>query len=314
MPVRWTLVAGPDTPVYAPPSFSTMLFDPEATRRRIDQALDDALGDVGRHAPPRLARAIRHAVFPGGARTRPLLCIAVAEAAGGEGASPLVDATASAIELLHCASLVHDDLPCFDDATVRRGAPSVHAAFGESLAVLAGDALIVQAFEVVGRVGGAALPRIVTALTRAAGAAHGLVAGQGWESEPGIALEHYHRAKTGALFVAATTTGALAAGRDPEPWRAVGARLGEAYQVADDLLDAHATEESAGKPTGRDSALGRPSAVDSLGTAEALSRLRGLVADATLAIPECEGAAMLRALVEEMAERLVPPSLKQSAA
>jgi geranylgeranyl diphosphate synthase type II len=108
--------------------------------------------------------------------------------------------------------------------------------------------------------------------------------------------------------------GAQAAGCDPEPWRAVGANLGEAYQVADDLLDAHATEESAGKPTGRDAALGRPSAVDSLGTAVALARLRELVSQAASAVPECEGAPMLRALVEEMAERLVPANLKQSAA
>jgi geranylgeranyl diphosphate synthase type II len=293
-----------------------MQFDPEATRHRIDQALANALADVEAHAPPKLARAIHHAVFPGGARTRPMLCIAVAEANGG-GERMLVDGVAAALELLHCASLVHDDLPCFDDASVRRGEPSVQRAFGESLAVLAGDALIVRAFDVVGRAAHAAprrLPALIATLTRAAGAPHGLVAGQGWEAEESIPLERYHGAKTGALFVAAAVGGALAAGCDPEPWRAVGASLGEAYQVADDLLDAHATEESAGKPTGRDAALGRPSAVDSLGTAAALGRLRELVSRASSAVPSCEGAPMLRALVEEMAERLVPASLKQSAA
>ncbi len=293
-----------------------MHFDTEATRRRIDQALATALDQGERQAPPKLAAAIRHAVFPGGSRTRPLLCIAVAEANGG-GDPALVDAFAAALELLHCASLVHDDLPCFDDAPTRRGEPSVHAVHGEALAVLAGDALIVSAFEVLGRASQhapAQLPALLATLARAAGASEGLVAGQGWEAEDGVALERYHRAKTGALFVAAATGGALSAGVDAEPWQLVGVHLGAAYQVADDLLDAHATEESAGKPTGRDAALGRPSAVDSLGTEAALARLRALVAQAADAVPACDGQPMLRDLVEEMAERLVPASLKQSAA
>ena len=99
-----------------------------------------------REGPPLLAAAMRHAVFPGGARIRPQLCLAVARACG-DAHPALADAAAAAIELLHCASLVHDDLPCFDDAATRRGQPSVHAAYGERLAVLAGDALIVLAFQ-----------------------------------------------------------------------------------------------------------------------------------------------------------------------
>jgi geranylgeranyl pyrophosphate synthase len=97
----------------------------------------------------KLAAAMRHAVFPGGARIRPQLCLAVARACGDSDPA-LADAAAAAIELLHCASLVHDDLPCFDDAPLRRGRASVHCAFGERLAVLAGDALIVQAFQTLG--------------------------------------------------------------------------------------------------------------------------------------------------------------------
>ena len=111
--------------------------------RRILLALETAIarGDAP-GAPPGLGRAVRHAIFPGGARIRPQLTIAVSMACG-EDDPGLADAAAAAIELLHCASLVHDDLPCFDDAPVRRGLPSVHVAFGERLAVLVGDALIV---------------------------------------------------------------------------------------------------------------------------------------------------------------------------
>ena len=111
-----------------------------------------ALGEAP-GCPPKLANAVRHAVFPGGARIRPQLCLAVAHACGND--DPLLaDAAAVAIELLHCASLVHDDLPCFDDAPTRRGRASVHWAYGESLAVLAGDALIVLAFQTLGLAGG----------------------------------------------------------------------------------------------------------------------------------------------------------------
>ncbi|MGF1466648.1 MAG: polyprenyl synthetase family protein [Sandaracinaceae bacterium] len=283
---------------------------------RIDSALERALSAVEDSGPPQLAAAIRYAVFPGGARIRPRLCVAVAEACGAEDRR-LVDGAAAALELLHCASLVHDDLPCFDDADLRRGKPSVHRAFGEPLAVLVGDALIVLAYETLGRAAQDApqrLPGLLAILTRAAGAPHGLVAGQAWESEPWIPLEAYHRAKTGALFVAAAMSGALAAGQDPAPWRTMGERLGEAYQVADDLFDAHGSSSSGGKPAHQDAALRRPSAVETLGTHGAVAKLRLLVAEAAAAVPEGPGAPPLRALVVAMAERLVPASLRQSAA
>jgi geranylgeranyl diphosphate synthase type II len=131
---------------------------------RIEHALDAVLtpGEAAGH-PLRLAAAMRHAVFPGGARIRPTLCLAVAAACGDDHPA-LADAAAAAVELMHCASLVHDDLPCFDDAPTRRGRPSVHRAFGERLAVLAGDALIVLAFEALGR-GAAQAPRRLPALS-----------------------------------------------------------------------------------------------------------------------------------------------------
>jgi geranylgeranyl diphosphate synthase type II len=283
---------------------------------RIEAALAHAISRAQLGAPPRLAAALHHAVFPGGARIRPRLCIAVAEATG-DTCPALADATAVALELLHCASLVHDDLPCFDDAATRRGLPSVHRAFGEPLAVLTGDALIVLAFETIGQAGIAApqrLPALVTLLARSVGTPSGLVAGQAWESEPSVRVDQYHRAKTGSLFVAATMAGAVASGRDPTPWRLMGDKLGEAYQVADDLLDALAAPEEAGKPTRQDEAHGRPSAVATFGVSGAVARLRALVAEAADAVPDCPGASHLRALSLAMAERLVPAALKQSAA
>jgi geranylgeranyl diphosphate synthase type II len=240
----------------------------------------------------------------------------VAEACGND-APALAEAAAVSLELVHCASLVHDDLPCFDDADLRRGKPTVHRAYGEPLAVLVGDGLIVLAFETLARAGGVAPQRsigLTLTLARAVGTPQGLVAGQAWESESSIVLEQYHRAKTGSLFTAATMAGAQAAGRDPAPWRAMGGRLGEAYQVADDLLDALALSEEAGKPTRRDEALARPNAVSLLGVSGAISRLRGLVGQAADAVPECPGAGALRALVLQMAERLIPAGLKQTAA
>ncbi|MEM9461621.1 MAG: polyprenyl synthetase family protein [Myxococcota bacterium] len=282
---------------------------------RVNAALAQSLAGLERDTPPRLANAIRHAVFPGGARIRPRLCIAVADADRND-APALVDATACAVEMLHCASLVHDDLPCFDDADTRRGRPSVHQLFGEPVAVLCGDALIVLAFETLARAGASVPSRLaplLTILTRAAGTPWGLIAGQAWESEPSVPLERYHRDKTGSLFVASAMAGALAAGRDPAPWRTMGECLGLAYQVADDLLDAHARPDLAGKPTQRDRTLERPSAVAEHGTAGAIDKLRGLVADAAASVPECNGAGSLRQLVVQMAERLVPPSLRQAA-
>jgi geranylgeranyl diphosphate synthase type II len=279
------------------------------TLTRIEQALQAAVALCeAPGSPPRLAAAMRHAVFPGGARIRPQLCVAVARACGDDDPG-LTDAAAAAIELLHCASLVHDDLPCFDDAPLRRGQPSVHAAFGERLAVLSGDGLIVLAFQALGMGGTRSplrLPRLLGTLARGVGAPHGITAGQAWECEPRVALSDYQRAKTGALFSAATMAGAEAAGSHGDIWRALGEWLGEAYQVADDIRDVMADPVLLGKPTGRDVALGRPSSAAEHGLAGAIAHFDRLVACAIEAVPPCRGASQLRALVHAEGERLVP--------
>jgi geranylgeranyl diphosphate synthase type II len=290
---------------------------PNPLAQRIEQALEQAIARAeATPAPPLLAGALRHAVFPGGARVRPQLCLAVA-AACGDDQPGLSAATGAALELLHCASLVHDDLPCFDDAATRRGRPSVHAAFGEPVAVLAGDGLIVLAFETLALAGRAAperLPGLLSAVARGVGMPMGIVAGQAWESEPDANLSHYHRTKTGALFVAATTGGALAAGADPTRWAGLGEALGEAYQIADDLLDAASTGASdCGKPLGQDAARLRPNAVRALGIQGAVEHLEHLVVDAVDSIPDCAGSDALRALVRAQATRLVPKQLLNTA-
>lgn len=286
-------------------------------KMRIEHALDAALHRAEANgAPPRLAAAMRSALFPPGARLRPRLCLAVA-AACGEDQPALTDAAAAAIEMLHGASLVHDDLPCFDDAELRRGKPAVHVAFGEPLAVLAGDGLIVLAFETIARAGAAAPERLAPLLTTVSGAVGmpaGIVAGQAWESEPATPLADYERAKTGALFAGASMAGAAAVGRDPAPWRAFGERLGEAYQVVDDIRDVTARADEVGKPTGRDQSLGRPNAALQLGLDGALARFDGLVAKTAAAIPPCPGSADLKALLRAEAERFLPKDLVQRAA
>jgi geranylgeranyl diphosphate synthase type II len=284
---------------------------------RIEQALTAAMYRADAPgAPPRLAMAMRHAVFPRGARIRPRLCLAVA-AACGDDRPAVTDSAAAAIELLHCASLVHDDLPCFDDADTRRGRPTVHRAFGEALAVLAGDALIVAAFETL-TLGALRTPRrlpvLACTIARAVGMPAGIAAGQAWESEPNVDLAAYQRAKTGALFAAATVAGAAAAGADPEPWRALGERLGEAYQVADDIGDALSGADDMGKPVNRDQALGRPNAVLRYGVTGALQHFEALTAAAADSIPPCAGAAQLKQLTLSEARRLLPKDMSLAAA
>ena len=272
------------------------------------QALALATSDV---APPRLAGALPYAVLPGGARIRPTILLSVAMACGDDRPA-LSDAAAAALELIHCASLVHDDLPAFDDADIRRGKATVHRAFSEPLAILTGDSLIILAFDVLARAAGDVPLRavqLVSALAKRTGAPYGICAGQGWESESQVNLAAYHRAKTGALFIAATQMGAIAAGQEAEPWEELGARIGEAFQVADDLRDALETAEQMGKPAGQDVLHGRPNAVTELGVAGAVRHLKDILGGAISSIPSCRGEAMLAQMVRDYAQKMTPVNL-----
>ncbi len=260
-------------------------------------------------APQALHRAMRHAVFPGGKRIRPRLLLTVAAAcAADEAETELAMHAACAIELIHSASLVHDDLPCFDDARQRRGLPTVHVLYGEPLAVLAGDALLTRAFELMAetpaRLARRAL-RIVRLLGQATGSRDGIIGGQSLEQSglspalparpapadgpdewrlagplgfaPDI-LDRYHAMKTAALFRLAAEAGAVAAGATDAPaWGEVGQCLGLAYQLADDLCDTCGSEAAAGKPVRRDLDLGRPNAVVVAGEHSTRTRLQSLL-------------------------------------
>ncbi len=179
---------------------------------QIELALDQAIDTCGTmQTPPKLASAMRHAVFSGGNRLRSNLCLSVIAACSGREAINNHTEAAISIELLHCASLVHDDLPCFDNALIRRGKPSVHVLYGEPLAILTGNGLMALAFSVIAK---AKLEpshqhQITYILAQSIGAAGGLVAGQAWESELNVDIKTYHQAKTAVLFSAAAKIGAL---------------------------------------------------------------------------------------------------------
>ena len=284
---------------------------------RVQQALDQQLALAhSPSAPPRLIAAMRHAVFPGGARIRPQLCLAVAQACG-EDAPELTNAAAVAIELLHCASLVHDDMPCFDDADIRRGLPTVHKQFGEPLALLTGDALIILAFQSLAWAGTRwpqRLAPLMQIVCEGTGAPEGIVAGQAWECEPKVALSQYQRAKTGALFVASTCAGAIAAGVDPQPWRRLGDCLGEAYQVADDIRDVMGQALAIGKPQGQDAHHGRPSSAADLGLVGAVNYFRELMQAAIDSVPACPARTAMQKLVLAESERLLPQHAREQIA
>jgi geranylgeranyl diphosphate synthase, type II len=289
--------------IVAPAPFS----DANEPFTRLESTLRDAIcqGPRGAPTPPRLGRALLHAVFPGGARVRPRLLLATTKAAGGQ-ADPLAYAAAAAVELLHCASLAHDDLPCFDDAGVRRGLPTVHKAFGEGMAVLVGDGLLVLAFDVLARaleVCPTAGVKPLSLLASAAGPAGGLVAGQAWELEEEADLAAYHRSKTASLFEASAAIGATLAGVDAAPFARLGRTLGMAYQLADDLGDRFGDAERLGKPTGRDAALGRPTAASDREAGRA--QFRQAMAHVLRAVPPCPGEGHLRATIERVFDLLI---------
>jgi geranylgeranyl diphosphate synthase type II len=266
---------------------------------------------AGSGAPPMLQAAMHYAVFSGGARIRPQLCLAVATACGDD-APELTNAAAVALELMHCASLVHDDMPAFDNADLRRGIPTVHKAYSEPLALLAGDGLIVMAYQVLinaGRQHPERLIALLDNLSRGVGLPNGIVAGQAWECETTADLAHYQRSKTGALFVSATSAGAIASGHSPVPWASLGAFLGEAYQVADDIRDVLGDFDMLGKPVGQDKLNERPSSAQALGLEGAIQHFDALIAQAGNAIPDCACKDMLKQLVLLESQRLVPKSM-----
>jgi geranylgeranyl diphosphate synthase type II len=256
--------------------------------------------------PARLHGAMHDAVFPGGRRARPLLCRLIADRYGG-GDDELVGRMAAAVELVHCASLVQDDLPCFDGAKTRRGLPACHVVYGEAGAILVGDALLTLAFETLANAAprrAAVAFRLIGVLTAATGSSNGVIGGQALELEPTpVDLGHYHRQKTAALFRAAAAGGAICCGAesDVSRWARLGELIGCALQLRDDLDDVAASAADIGKPVGRDAALGRPNAALQSGRENAQAMRQALIdgVDELLGpkTPETEA---LHRLVEEV--------------
>lgn len=266
------------------------------TADRIEAELARALPAA--EAPPaRLHEAMRYASLGGGKRIRPLLVHATAALSGAS--ERATAAAASAVELIHAYSLVHDDLPCMDDDDVRRGRPTVHVAFDEALAMLVGDGLQALAFELVGRAGlaepGLPTAAMVTELATAAGAA-GMVGGQAIDiASVGRrldreALEGMHRRKTGALLRASVRLGWMAgpaAARDEAGAKALDVyadAIGLAFQVIDDVLDVEGDSATLGKTAGKDSEADKPTYVSLMGLDEARSLALGLRDEAHRAI------------------------------
>jgi geranylgeranyl diphosphate synthase, type II len=219
-----------------------------ARRAAIDRALERYLEEHPGH-PQSIRRAMRHALFPGGKRIRPVLTLAAGELFGAK--EEVLLPFACAVEIIHAYSLIHDDLPALDDDDVRRGEPTVHKLFGEGIALLAGDGLLTEAFhllsspEVVRSVGADLVLSLIHELSHAAGVG-GLVGGQAFDleaegKEVDLAMvEYIHVRKTGALILASLRIGAQAASATPDQLRRIsrfGEYLGLAFQIADDILD-----------------------------------------------------------------------------
>ncbi len=285
---------------------------------RISRAAEPVLEALVREAdtPPDLREAMAYSLLSGGKRLRPAVCLAAAEACGAQDAIPRLLVPACALELVHTYSLIHDDLPCMDDAALRRGRPSCHRVYGEALALLAGDALQARAFEALARpVPGVSLGACLAAVGELAAAVgpRGMCGGQALDlaavhcppDAPG--LRRLQAMKTGALLTAAAVIGGLLAGAPPqrlEALRHYGRDLGVAFQLADDVLDVVGQEAVMGKPAGGDDRGGKPTMASLLGVAEARREAEAAARRAAEAVaPWGESAARLCALAAFAAAR-----------
>jgi geranylgeranyl diphosphate synthase type II len=211
--------------------------------------------------PATIHRAMRYSLFAGGKRIRPLLAIAAANAVSD---APVgIESCACVLELIHTYSLIHDDLPALDNDDLRRGRPTCHKVFGDAMAILAGDALLTLAFEVLGRLDAPAdrRVRLVTELATASGTVGGMIGGQVHDIEgegkfpTAQLLDSIHRAKTGALLRCSVRMGAIYAGAcesELEALTAFGEHIGLAFQIVDDVLDVEQSSEALGKTAGKD--------------------------------------------------------------
>jgi geranylgeranyl diphosphate synthase type II len=286
----------------------------EKQRRDIDQALESVLQHAAE--PGRLRDAMRHSLMAGGKRLRPVLCLAAARAVGGRGDEAME--AACALEMVHTYSLIHDDLPAMDDDDLRRGKPTCHVAFDEATAILAGDALLTLAFEVLMRAGCAHPPRAADwlragqVIARAAGC-RGMVEGQMRDmtaEERHLQLDELrqmHALKTGALITAAVESGAILGGGSAEQVDALARyarRIGLAFQVTDDILNVEGDPALMGKAVGTDEARQKSTYPALMGLEQSRDYASRLVGEALDSLASFgPGAAPLAAVARYILER-----------
>src|ERR1700677_2620251 len=305
----------------------------EQGREAADAALEQLLPPASQH-PPSIHQAMRHSVFAGGKRLRPILCMEAGRMIdscgdgrlarpsraklGRQTVDPLppgIEQLGAALEMLHTYSLIHDDLPALDNDDLRRGRPTSHKVFGEAIAILAGDALQTQAYEVLAQLTGPAEARvsIIGEIAHATGTIDGMIGGQVVDLEaehkkPDLAtLEYIHRSKTAALIAASVVSGGLYAGAttaDIAHLRTYGESIGLAFQIVDDVLDLTQTSEQLGKTAGKDAVAEKATYPALFGIEESIRRADALVDRACAELEEYgEAASTTKELARYLAAR-----------
>ena len=285
----------------------------EQGRLAADAALERLLPAASQH-PTSIHKAMRHSVFAGGKRLRPILCREAGRVVAGlvpDG----IDELGAALEMLHTYSLIHDDLPALDNDDLRRGRPTCHKVYGEAIAILAGDALQTQAYEVLA---GMACPaearvRIIEEIARGTGTVDGMIGGQvadleAEHSKPDLRmLEYIHRSKTAALITASVVSGGVYAGavsNTVEQLRSFGMSIGLAFQIVDDVLDVTQTSEQLGKTAGKDTAAEKVTYPSLFGVDESIKKADALVESAMASLEQFEDRAdRVRELAHFLVER-----------
>jgi geranylgeranyl diphosphate synthase type II len=302
----------------------------ERGRELADIALEQLLPPASQH-PTSIHQAMRHSVFAGGKRLRPILCMEAGRMIGAasapksdsksrvraqSGALPAgIEQVGAALEMLHTYSLIHDDLPALDNDDLRRGRPTSHKVFGEAIAILAGDALQTQAYESLAQLICPAEARvaIIREIAHATGTIDGMIGGQVVDLEaehkkPDLAtLEYIHRSKTAALITASVVSGGIYAGAtsaDIGRLRTYGQSIGLAFQIVDDVLDVTQTSEQLGKTAGKDTAAEKATYPALFGIEESLRKADALVDQACAELDEYgKAASTLKELAHYLAER-----------
>jgi geranylgeranyl diphosphate synthase, type II len=298
----------------------------EQGRETADAALENLLPPATQH-PTTIHQAMRHSVFAGGKRLRPILCMeagrmiqtrSLPSSLDTTNAGPLpagIENVGAALEMLHTYSLIHDDLPALDNDDLRRGRPTSHKVFGEAIAILAGDALQTQAYEVLSQLSCPATAgmAIIQEIARGTGTIDGMIGGQVVDLEaehkkPDLAtLEYIHRSKTAALITASVVTGGIYAGAtnvDIAHLRTYGRSIGLAFQIVDDVLDLTQTSEQLGKTAGKDAAAEKTTYPALFGIEESLAKADALVDQACAELNQYgEPASILKDLARFLVER-----------